>query len=571
MGIDFAGQPAIIPAPPPPPSLQAEGVDARILAALLTGVRRAVPFLPPPVADALAAKHADALFKLAATAAFGTGVQALALLLQLADARSAVSDRLYRSVYARLADPAAPRSSKAPQFLSLVFRAVRADPSRARAAAFVKRLLQGAAVAPPQYAAAALLLVSELARGAGRRHLWGLITQPEEREEEAAEQGERAREGETSDGDDGGDDDDDAKPAAAPPPPSTTTAYPCGYDPAKREPRGAHADAAGLWELLPLAAHAHPSVAAFARSLLAGTPIEYAGDPLRDFAAVVALDKFLAKKPKDKTEGDRTRAPPYAASAAAAKSARPHPGSAEFAALAAADVAPDERYLHAWHAERAANTARARGGRGAADADADASDSDDEDDRVDAFLAGEEEGGGGGVEGGDADAGGDYSQLAAALADDVTTRAARGGGGEGSSEDGASGSEEEEDEASEEGGESDDDSDASAELGTSALASLGGLHPNDLPSASGSSLPTDDSDSGSGSDGGEGGGWTLAPAARRPPKRASRGAGSAFASADDYADLLAADAAGEDVTAAAAARAEAAGVVVRRRKRARRG
>jgi hypothetical protein len=48
------------------------------------------PPQPPPYTDSQ-----DVLLNLA-----------LALLLQLADARSAVSDRLYRSIYARLADPA---------------------------------------------------------------------------------------------------------------------------------------------------------------------------------------------------------------------------------------------------------------------------------------------------------------------------------------------------------------------------------------------------------------------------------------------------------------------------------
>ena len=42
----------------------------------------------------------------------------------------------------------------------------------------------------------------------------------------------------------------------------------------------------------------HPSVAAFARTLLAGTYISYDGDPLRDLTLTAFLDKFVQRKPK---------------------------------------------------------------------------------------------------------------------------------------------------------------------------------------------------------------------------------------------------------------------------------
>ena len=530
-------------------------MDARILAALLTGVRRAVPFLPPATADALAARHADALFKLAAAAPLSTAVQALALLFQLQDAAAAVSDRFYRSLYSRLADPTAPRSARAPQFLSLVYRAARADPSPPRVAAFVKRLLQSAAVGPPQWAAACLLLVSELARG--RKALWGLVSQPED---VAAEAAEAVRKEESEDEEEEETDDGDPPSAAAPTRPPThpaTTAYPCGYDPTKREPRGAAADAAGLWELVPLAAHAHPSVAAFARALLARTPITYAGDPLRDFGLAVALDKFLAKKPKAGA-GVGARAAPYVGRAAARSALRAAPGSAEFAALAAADVAPDERYLHAWHADKAAKAAA----RTAAAGENEAKSGSDGDDAFDAFLARAEDGRAGPAAADpDADGDGDidYSALAAALADDVTTRVRAGA----ESEDDDDGGEGDSDAPS---ALDDDDpfSDASSDHGRSALDDLGGLAPADLPSASGSSLPTDDSDSGSD---GDDDGWTMATSVAPLARRPRRSADVAFASADEFADLLDADAAGQDVEAAAAARAAAAGVSLKPRKR----
>lgn len=65
-----------------------------------------------------------------------------------------------------------------------------------------------------------------------------------------------------------------------------------------REPLYAHAEATCLWELTVLAAAAHPSVAAMARTLLAGAPVVYGGDPLRDLSLTAFLDKFVQRKPK---------------------------------------------------------------------------------------------------------------------------------------------------------------------------------------------------------------------------------------------------------------------------------
>ena len=76
-------------------------MDAKMLAALLAGVRRAFPFVEAEHTEALMQKHAHALFRIIHTATFGVAVQALALLFQLLDARSAVSDRFYRHATAR--------------------------------------------------------------------------------------------------------------------------------------------------------------------------------------------------------------------------------------------------------------------------------------------------------------------------------------------------------------------------------------------------------------------------------------------------------------------------------------
>lgn len=76
--------------------VQAEEVDARILSAIIAGVRRAFPFVTTEHVQPLIEKHSDALFKMIHTAPFSVAVQALLLLHQLMAAQNAVSDRFYR-------------------------------------------------------------------------------------------------------------------------------------------------------------------------------------------------------------------------------------------------------------------------------------------------------------------------------------------------------------------------------------------------------------------------------------------------------------------------------------------
>lgn len=76
--------------------LQAEEVDARILSAIIAGVRRAFPFVATEDVQPLIEKHSDALFKMIHTAPFSVAVQALLLLFQLMSAQNAINDRFYR-------------------------------------------------------------------------------------------------------------------------------------------------------------------------------------------------------------------------------------------------------------------------------------------------------------------------------------------------------------------------------------------------------------------------------------------------------------------------------------------
>ena len=81
-----------------PALVQAEELDARILGAIIAGVRRAFPFVAGDDVEPLVQRHSDALFRMVHTASFGVAVQALLLLFKLMSAQNSVSDRFYRWV-----------------------------------------------------------------------------------------------------------------------------------------------------------------------------------------------------------------------------------------------------------------------------------------------------------------------------------------------------------------------------------------------------------------------------------------------------------------------------------------
>lgn len=158
--------------------LQPEEMDARLLSALITGIRRAFPYVPSEDVEPLVESNSMRLFRLVHTAPFSVGVQALMLVWQLLSGRGASSDRFYRALYAVLGTSGPPTSSKAPMFLALLFKAMRADPSAKRAAAFAKRLLQSALYGPSAYACGCLLLLSEVMKA--QPSLWAGVQQPED-------------------------------------------------------------------------------------------------------------------------------------------------------------------------------------------------------------------------------------------------------------------------------------------------------------------------------------------------------------------------------------------------------
>eukprot|EP00955_Chlamydomonas_euryale_P044923 353000-Chlamydomonas_euryale.AAC.27 len=100
--------------------------------------------------------------------------------------RNAITDRFHRALYAVLLSDGPTTSSKAPMFLGLVFKAMKADVSTKRVAAMAKRLLQMAHNAAPNYACAVLFMLSEVLKA--HPALWAGILQPEDAGGDAVEQ-----------------------------------------------------------------------------------------------------------------------------------------------------------------------------------------------------------------------------------------------------------------------------------------------------------------------------------------------------------------------------------------------
>ncbi|XP_047541172.1 CCAAT/enhancer-binding protein zeta [Vanessa atalanta] len=74
------------------------------------------------------------------------------------------------------------------------------------------------------------------------------------------------------------------------------------YNPYARNPAFSGAHCSAYLELLPLAKHYHPSVKLFAEKLMNDQIIQYSGDPLKDFAGIRFLDRFVFKNPKKRSD-----------------------------------------------------------------------------------------------------------------------------------------------------------------------------------------------------------------------------------------------------------------------------
>ncbi|CAI0470797.1 unnamed protein product [Linum tenue] len=380
-------------------------MDSRLLSALLVGVNRAFPYVSSNEADDIVEGQTPMLFQLVHSQNFNVGVQALMLLDKISSKNQIVSDRFYRSLYAKLLLPTSMNSSKVEMFIGLILRAMKNDVNLKRVSAFAKRLLQVAMHQPPQYACGCLFLLSEALKA--RPPLWNMVLQneavdeedehfedvveendkkdstdppamdesneKEDHEHESDSSSEEEEEDKTvasssEDDDDGSDDDarqllrvDHSEKVQSELEPNNDglkadtglarAPLPGGYDPRHREPSYCNADHASWWELRVLATHAHPSVATMAGTLLSGANIVYNGNPLNDLSPSAFLDKFMEKKPKQKEWHGGSQIEPSKKLDMDNNLIGP-----EILSLAEEDVAPEDVVFHKFYANKANST-----------------------------------------------------------------------------------------------------------------------------------------------------------------------------------------------------------------------
>ncbi|KAJ3018544.1 hypothetical protein HKX48_002823 [Thoreauomyces humboldtii] len=265
------------------PMGEVDGIDAKMMAALLTGVNRAFPFAK--LEDSVFDTHMATLFRITHIGTFNTSIQSLSLIFQVQSSRQSISDRFYRTLYETLVDLRLYTASKQAMYLNLLFRSMKADTSNARVKAFIKRLVQICAVANVPFVCAALFLIGEVAKT--NPGIWSMVNLPEDVDDDDVEKFVDAPE----EGDE----------AAAVP--AVVQAKGTKYDGRKRDPLYSNADSACLWELSNFATHFHPTVSLYAQTLLSGESIVPPAntknyDPLQNHTLQRFLDRFVFKNPK---------------------------------------------------------------------------------------------------------------------------------------------------------------------------------------------------------------------------------------------------------------------------------
>lgn len=110
----------------------------------------------------------DTIYRLVHFADIHISLQTLALLLQIITAvtNRQQHDRFYNALYKKILDPnlGTCGTASAALFLHIVHRAIYVDTNKARAQAFIKRLLQAALHYPPQMACGCLIVINKLVK-----------------------------------------------------------------------------------------------------------------------------------------------------------------------------------------------------------------------------------------------------------------------------------------------------------------------------------------------------------------------------------------------------------------------
>ncbi|CAK7222689.1 RNA-binding ribosome biosynthesis protein mak21 [Sporothrix bragantina] len=261
-------------------------VSEKLVSALLTGVNRAIPFANTD--NTTLEKHLDTLFRITHSSNFNTSIQALMLVQQVAGSKQLSVDRFYRTLYESLLDPRLVTSSKQGMYLNLLFRALKNDVDVRRVKAFVKRMLQIATLHQPPFICGILFLVVELETTFP--DLKALLNEPEFDDDDEEEYYRDVPE-------DGEDAEKQAAEEAAAEEAKNKEKQRAVYDGRKRDPSYSNAQNSCLWEIVPYFQHFHPSVTAFATNLL----VRQKSLPKPDMAnhtLMHFLDKFVYRNAK---------------------------------------------------------------------------------------------------------------------------------------------------------------------------------------------------------------------------------------------------------------------------------
>ncbi|KAI1482483.1 hypothetical protein K445DRAFT_313377 [Daldinia sp. EC12] len=250
----------------------------KLVSAILTGVNRAVPF--SQAEQSTLESHLDTLFRITHSSNFNTSIQALMLIQQLSATRHLATERFYRTLYESLLDPRLITSSKQALYLNLLYRSLKSDVDVRRVKAFVKRMLQVLNLHQPSFVCGILYLIIDLCTTFP--DLKTLINEPEENDEVEVAPG-VASDAPIETVVDGLD--------------SQSKKVEGVYDGRKRDPEYSNAHRSCLWELLPFLRHYHPSVDVYASCLINGQKVAQKPE-LANHTLIAFLDKFVYRNAK---------------------------------------------------------------------------------------------------------------------------------------------------------------------------------------------------------------------------------------------------------------------------------
>ncbi|CAB9509250.1 CCAAT/enhancer-binding protein zeta [Seminavis robusta] len=248
------------------------GSKSRLLAALLSGVSRAQPYLSEK--DKVIDEHIDELYRVVHHAPPTASTQALALLFQVTVGSSNASvqskehqascDRYYRALYAALSGTGMVSAGRhSTIFFNILYKSLKHDKNQRRILAMTKRLLSTTMHCNPPSLAASIFVVNDVAS-----HNPGMEAYFED--EPSTDGGKLV-----------------LQPTIRDPQSALSPRGTAGEEVSTSKPSS--------WELSLASHHYHPSASKFAGS--AGS-ITYDGNPLQDFNMASFLDKFAYRNPK---------------------------------------------------------------------------------------------------------------------------------------------------------------------------------------------------------------------------------------------------------------------------------